>query len=96
MNRYETVFILNPTITDEELEAIIEKITTIITADNGKIEKIDKMGIRKLAYDIKKNNEGFYVVITFTTETEKITELERYYRIKDDIIKFLTIRKDED
>lgn len=96
MNRYESVFIAKPTITDEELEAIIEKITTIITADKGTIEKIEKMGIKRLAYEIKKNKEGFYVIIEFTAEPEKIDELERFYRIKDEIIKFLTIRKDED
>ena len=60
----------------------------------GKVEDVQEMGRRKLAYDIGKNTEGYYVVFTFEAKPELIAELERNYRITDEIIKFITIRKD--
>ena len=96
MKNFESVFIAKSTITDEELEAIIEKIKIIITADKGTIQKVEKIGVKKLAYEIKKNKEGLYVVIEFTTEPEKIAELERFYRLNEMLIKFITIEKEDE
>lgn len=94
MNKYESVIIISPKINKEETEKIIDKITNLINS-NGVVTSVDKLGIKKLAYEIMKNKEGYYVVIYFKAETSFITELERYYKINENIIKFITVRKDD-
>ena len=95
MNKYETVFIINPNVEDAGVKALIEKFSNLINND-GKVEKVEELGKKKLAYEIKKNNEGNYVVINFEANPELIKELERIYRITDEVIKFIVIRKDEE
>ena len=96
MNKYESVIILTTSITEEEKNVIIEKIKELIISNNGNILKKEFLGRKKLAYEIKKNKEGIYIVIEFEVKPEAISELERYYRINEKIIKFLTISKNED
>ncbi len=93
MNKYESVVIINPTVDEESMKALIAKFTEIINKD-GKVEKVDELGKRKLAYDVKKFDEGFYAVFYFEANPDLITELERNYRITDEIIKFMTIKQD--
>lgn len=95
MNRYETVFIINPQVEDTGVKALIEKFSNLINND-GKVVEVNELGIKKLAYAIKKHSEGNYVVINFEANPELIKELERIYRITDEVIKFIVIRKDED
>ena len=95
MNKYETVFIINPNVEEEGIKALIQKFSDLINND-GKVEEVNEMGRRKLAYEIKKNKEGYYVAIDFEANPTLITELERIYRITDDVIKFITVRKDEE
>ena len=95
MNKYETVFIANPNLEEEGIKALIEKFSELINK-SGKVEKVDEVGKKKLAYEIKKNTESYYVVIDFEAKTELISELERIYRITDGVMKFITIRKDEE
>jgi len=95
MNKYETVFIINPNVEEEGIKALIQKFSDLINND-GKVEEVNEMGKRKLAYEIKKNKEGYYVAIDFEANPTLITELERIYRITDDVIKFITVRKDEE
>ena len=92
MNKYESIIIINPNCTDEALKALESKFTGLIN-ENGKVEEVVDMGKRKLAYEIKKNKEAFYVQFNFESKPEAITELERVYRITDDILKFITIKK---
>ena len=92
MNKYESIIIINPNCTDEALKALESKFTGLIN-ENGKVEEVVDMGKRKLAYEIKKNKEAFYVQFNFESNPEAITELERVYRITDDILKFITIKK---
>ena len=94
MNKYESVVIINPTVDEEGMKALISKFTDLINND-GKVEKVDELGKRKLAYEIKKQSEGYYVVYTFEANPEFIKELERIYRITDSIMKFITIRKED-
>lgn len=96
MNKYESVMILAPTTADEEITKIIDKVKEIITSNEGTIIKSENLGKKKLAYEVKKNAEGIYIVIEFEVGAEVISELERYYRIEEEIIKFMTVRKDED
>ena len=95
MNRYETVFIINPNVEETGIKALIQKFSDLIN-NAGKVENVEEMGKRKLAYEIKKNKEGYYVVINFEAQPELIKELERVYRITDEVIKFIVVRKDEE
>ena len=92
MNKYESVIIINPNVDEAGLKALEEKFTGLIN-ENGKVEEVVDMGKRKLAYEIKKQQEGIYEVINFESKPEAITELERIYRITDDVLKFITIKK---
>ena len=94
MNKYETIFIVNPEVAEEGIKALVQKFSDIINND-GKVLEVQEMGKKKLAYEIKKNKEGYYIVINFEAKPELIKELERVYRITDDVIKFLTISKEE-
>ncbi len=95
MNKYESVIIINPSLDEQGTKEVITKFTDLITNNDGKVENVDEMGKRKLAYDIKKHSEGYYVVYTFEANPEFIKELERIYRITDNILKFITIRKED-
>ncbi len=95
MNKYETVFIINPNVEDTGVKALIEKFSNLINSD-GKIEQVDELGMKKLAYEIGKHKEGNYVVINFQANTGLIKELERIYRITDEVIKFIVVKKDEE
>jgi len=94
MNKYESIIIIEPNVDEEEIEEIIQKVKDIIE-EKGTVTKVEKMGMKKLAYEIKKNKEGYYIVIYFEADPSIIAELERYYRITENIIKFLTVRKDD-
>ena len=93
MNKYESVVIINPTVEEEGIKALISRFTDLINTD-GKVEKVDEFGKKKLAYDVQKSEEGFYVVFYFEANPNLITELERNYRITDEIIKFMTTKQD--
>ena len=94
MNKYESGIIVNPSVDEEGIKALEKKFTDIINND-GKLEKIDNLGKRKLAYEVKKNNEGIYLVLTFEANADLIEELQRNYRITDEVIKFIVIRIEE-
>lgn len=94
MNKYESVIIINPAVDEEGVKNLTKKFTDLINTD-GKVEKVDELGKRKLAYEIKKNNEAYYVVINFEANPTLIAELERNYRITDDVIKFIVIKEEE-
>ena len=93
MNKYESVIIINPDCTEEALKALESKFTGLIN-ENGKVESVENMGKKKLAYEIKKNKEAIYMLINFEAKPDSIQELERNYRIADDILKFIVVRKD--
>jgi len=92
MNHYETLFVVKPTLTDEETKAQIEKNIAIITDHGGEIVAIDDMGMRKLAYPVEKNERGYYTVVYYQAPGTMIAELERQMRYNEDILKFMTVR----
>lgn len=94
MNKYESIIIINPKVTEEALKALESKFTGLIN-ENGKVESVENMGKKKLAYEIKKNTEAFYMLINFEAKPDSITELERNYRITDDVLKFIVVRKED-
>ncbi len=93
MNKYESVIIINPNVDEEGIKALISRFSDLINTD-GKVEKVDELGKRKLAYDVKKFKEGFYAVFYFEANSDLISELERNYRITDEVIKFMTVKQD--
>ena len=94
MNKYESVIIIDSTLTKEKFDGVVNKITTFLR-EKGKLTKVDDIGIKKLAYEIDKMKEGHYLILEFETERETIAELERIYRITDEIKKFLTMKRED-
>ncbi len=92
MNKYESVVIINPNVEETALKALIERFSTLINTD-GKVEQVNELGKKRLAYEIKKNKEGYYVVYDFEAKPSLIAELERNYRITDEVIKFIVVKK---
>lgn len=95
MNEYENVIIIKSDLSNEETSKVILKIENNIR-NFAEITKKDDLGIKKLAYEIRKNNEGHYLVYQFQVEEKMrefaIREIERFYRITDEVIKFLIIK----
>ncbi len=94
MNKYESVIIINPNVSEETIKTLIERFTALINTD-GKVEKTEEVGKKRLAYEIAKNKEGYYVIIDFEANPNLIAELERNYRITDEVIKFIVVRKED-
>ena len=92
MRRYETIFIIRPTIAEDEITGIIEKVNSIIEADGGTFIRVDKWGLKKLAYLIKKESQGHYVYVDYASIPASVAEMERIFRIDDRILKYLTVK----
>ncbi len=95
MNKYESIIIIGQNVEEEGRKALITRFTDLINTE-GKVSNVNEMGTKKLAYEIGKNTEGYYVVFEFEAKPELIAELERNYRITDEIVKFIVVRKDEE
>ena len=92
MNNYETLYVLKPTLTDEETAANIAKIEEILVREGAEILATDKMGMRRLAYPVEKNERGVYTIVYFKAEGTVINELERNLKFNEEVIKYLTVR----
>src|SRR6266850_4741942 len=96
MRSYEIMFIVNPSAPEEEIDKINAQVEGIITAGGGKVEKVEKMGKRRLAYDVDKHREGYYVLFVIAANGDIIKECERRLRVMDAVIKYITVRTDEE
>lgn len=96
MRTYEVVFVTAPTLTSEELDSFIAHAQTVVEGKNGKIINVDNWGKRSLAYKIKRFRDAYYVVLTIEGDGSAIAELERRFRVTDYVIRFLSVRVDED
>lgn len=94
MNKYELAVVLSPTLDEESLKAEFTSITNLVERFGGTIEKVDDWGKRRLAYEIKKVNEGFYSFITFSAESSTPSEIEKRMRIKENVLRYLVVRQD--
>ncbi|MBR4949696.1 MAG: 30S ribosomal protein S6 [Clostridia bacterium] len=92
MNNYETIFVINPSLDEEATKAVVEKFKTLIE-QNGTVESVDEWGKRRLAYPINYITEGYYVLVNFASEAQFPAELERIYKITDDIIRSIVVKK---
>ncbi|NLZ48707.1 MAG: 30S ribosomal protein S6 [Clostridiales bacterium] len=94
MRKYETIFILHPSMDEESVKASIEKFKGVIENAGGTVDNVDFWGKRKLAYEISKVNEGYYTLINFSANPELPKELDRVFRITDSVIRHIIV-KDE-
>lgn len=95
MNKYETIFVLDCTLSEEEITALQEKFTNLI-ANNGEVESVDVWGKRRLAYPIDYKTEGYYVLVNFKSAPSFPKELERVYGITEGVLRTIVVRKDEE
>jgi small subunit ribosomal protein S6 len=96
MRRYETIFILDPDVSEEQRGAVFDRLSDLMDQKNGLQVVLDEWGNRKLAYDIKKKNRGYYVRLDFCGTGELVDEIERFFRIDDRLLKYMTIVLDKD
>jgi len=92
MNCYETLFVVKPTLTEEEIASQIAKVKDVLTKEGAELLGTNDMGMRKLAYPVQKNDRGYYTVLFYKAEGTVINELERNLKISEDVIKFLTVK----
>jgi len=92
MNNYETLYVLKPTLTDEETAANIAKIEEILVREGAEILATNKMGMRRLAYPVEKNERGVYTIVYFKAAGSVIAELERNLKFNEEVIKYLTVK----
>ena len=92
LNQYETVFIVTPVLSEDQMKEAVKKFSDFITSNGGEIIQEDNWGLRKLAYPIQKKSTGFYHLIEFKAEGELIERLETEYRRDERIIRFLTMK----
>ena len=96
MRVYEVLFIIAPNIEESDIDNLVTQLSDVATNQGARIAKIDRMGRRRLAYPIGKFNDGHYVVFTIEGSGAEIAELERRMRVTDAVIRYITIRIDED
>jgi small subunit ribosomal protein S6 len=97
MNRtYELMFIVRPDMTDEDLDKLISTLQAAVPSAGGSIKNVEKMGKRRLAYTVRKFHEGVYILLTVEGGGAVMHELERRLRVTEPVIKFLTVRIDEE
>jgi small subunit ribosomal protein S6 len=97
MNRtYEIMFIVRPDVEEAELDKLIEGFSANVTSGGGEVKSVEKMGRRRLAYTVRKFNDGFYVLLNVAAAGSLIAEVERRLRVSEQVIKFITVRMDEE
>lgn len=95
MRNYELMYIQRPDVEEEKRKANTERFNAIITDRGGEITKVNEMGKRRLAYEINKIRDGYYVLTNFQANPEAVNELERIMKISDDVIRYLIVREDD-
>ena len=93
MNSYELMYIIPSQSTDEEKEALIAQVNGMIEKDNGKIESVERIGNKKLAYEINKKREGYYVLVNFTAESSVPNKLGALLSITSNIMRYIIVAK---
>ena len=92
MRHYETLFIVTPDSSEEDLKAVATKIKGVVTGMNGIVASYDEQGRKKLAYSVKKQNKGYYVLMDYVGSADIVSELERNMRLDDRVLKYLTVK----
>ena len=92
MRHYETTFILRPNLGEEQCTEIIDRTVGIITGDDGEMITIDRWGVKRLAYEINREAQGYYVYLNFAAPGKTVDEIERIFRIDDRVLRYLTVK----
>ena len=95
MNQYETVFILTPVLSEEQMKEAVEKFKGVLTQEGAEILNEELWGLKKLAYAIEKKSTGFYVLIEFKSEPDLVAKLETQYRRDERVIRYLTVKQEK-
>ncbi len=95
MQKYETMYILQSQLEEEKTEELIEKFKSIVEREGGEVSNLDKWGKRKLAYEVKKQKEGFYVLMNYTAPSNACFELERSFKIAEEVLRYLIVREED-
>jgi small subunit ribosomal protein S6 len=95
MRIYEELFILDPKTPDEEVDAVVGQIEDVVKGAGGTIDKVDRWGVRKLAYRVQKREEGLYILVQFSSGAKAVHEIERRLRVHESVLKYITVRIDE-
>ncbi len=93
-DHYESVAILNATLEDNQIESTLKRIEETISSNGGEISDLEKLGRKRLAYPIQKSKSGFYIIYRFIAPKDLIKKLERFYRLDETIIRYITIKLD--
>lgn len=93
MNKYEVYYVIDPTLADDKKEALMTKFSDLVVKANGTVEKIDKQGVKKLAYAIQNKNEGFFVLMSFTSNINVPSTMGKLMQITDGIMRYMFTRK---
>jgi len=93
---YEVMFIVRPDVEDEEADKLIENLSATVKGGGGVVKSAEKLGRRKLAYQVRKFNDGNYILLTVEAGGAVVLELERRLRVTEQVIKFITVRMDEE
>jgi len=93
---YEILFIADPNLTEPEVDALTEHVQGYAEKEGGKVQKVEKWGKKRLAYNIRKHSEGYYVLLVVEAKPTLVKEVERRIRVTDGVVKFITVRVDEE
>jgi small subunit ribosomal protein S6 len=96
MRKYEIVFVVRPDVTEDDVAKLITQMEGVVTGAGGAIEKVEKLGRRRLAYRVARQREGIYVLFLLSGSGDTVKEFERRLKVADAVIKYMTIRVDED
>ena len=96
MRTYEIVFVIRPELPEEEVDKLITQMEGVVAGAGGRVEKVEKMGRRRLAYRVRRHREGFYILFAVEGSGDTVKEFERRLKVTDTVIKFLTVRTDEE
>jgi len=94
MRDYETLYIINPTLEEDKIKDVVEKFKTLIQKNGGEVTDINEWGKRRLAYTVKNMNEGYYVFMQFKAEPAVVQDLERVFKITDEVIRYLITKQE--
>lgn len=95
MRKYEFMFIVDPNLPDGEIDHVIAQSESLISERGGAVLETDRMGRRKLAYEVDRRTEGFYVLIKADADGAIVSEVERRFRVLDSVLRYITVRVDE-
>ncbi len=95
IRKYEIMFIVDPNMPEDEIDQLNTLVESLVTDGGGQVESIELLGRKKLAYDIQRQSEGFYVLLIISANGDVVKEVERRFRVMDSVLRYLTVRVDE-